>query len=127
MPLRLSCSSAVRLMKIDVEGLLALDFSSRTSRDFSNDEAVPRSTEALHTGVDVIIQPALRDDHWFGRPDVLRRCETPSALGPWSYQVVDTKLARETRGGTILQLVLYSELLTIVQGSNSRVLSCRDP
>jgi uncharacterized protein len=30
--------------------------------------------------------------------------ETPSALGVWSYEVIDTKLARETKGGTILQL-----------------------
>ena len=40
----------------------------------------------------------------------------PSALGAWSYEVVDTKLAKETRGGTILQLGLYSELLGDVQG-----------
>src|SRR5262249_50603465 len=29
----------------------------------------------------------------------------------------DTKLARETRGGTVLQLALYSELLSRVQGT----------
>ena len=40
----------------------------------------------------------------------------PSALGEWSYEVIDTKLARETRGGTVLQLCLYSELLGVVQG-----------
>jgi hypothetical protein len=38
------------------------------------------------------------------------RVDAPSALGGWSYQVADTKLARETRAGTILQLGLYSEL-----------------
>jgi hypothetical protein len=35
---------------------------------------------------------------------------------PRSYQPVDTKLAKETRGGTILQLALYSELLSHAQG-----------
>ena len=55
--------------------------------------------------------PALRNGRWFGRPDVLRRNGMPSALGAWSYEVIDTKLAKETRGGTILQLGLYSELL----------------
>lgn len=78
-------------------------------------DAVGRSLNAMRAGVDVILQPALRDGRWFGRPDVLRRVDTPSALGFWSYQVFDTKLAKETKGGTILQLVLYSELLGIVQ------------
>ena len=36
--------------------------------------------------------------------------------GPWSYEVVDTKLARETKSGTVLQLSLYAELVAGVQG-----------
>jgi uncharacterized protein len=48
---------------------------------------------------------------------VLRRFEQRSTLGEWSYRVVDTKLAKETRGGTILQLSLYSELLGLIQGT----------
>ena len=75
-----------------------------------------RSVEAIRAGVEVILQPALRNGRWFGRPDVLRRNGMPSALGAWSYEVIDTKLAKETRGGTILQLGLYSELLGFVQG-----------
>jgi predicted RecB family nuclease len=35
---------------------------------------------------------------------------------PWSYEVIDTKLARETKGGTVLQLCLYSDLVSSVQG-----------
>jgi predicted RecB family nuclease len=81
----------------------------------SNEEAVAASVEAMRRGVDVIVQPALRNGRWFGRPDVLRRSEERSALGGWSYHVVDTKLAKETRGGTILQLSLYSELLGLIQ------------
>jgi uncharacterized protein len=42
--------------------------------------------------------------------------ETPSNLGPWSYEIYDCKLARETKAATILQLSLYSDLLTIIQG-----------
>jgi uncharacterized protein len=80
------------------------------------DDAVRRSVEAIRAGADVILQPSLRNGRWFGRPDVLRRTGLPSALGTWSYEVVDTKLAKETRGGTILQLGLYSELLGDVQG-----------
>jgi predicted RecB family nuclease len=39
------------------------------------------------------------------------RVETPSFLGHWSYEVVDTKLSRETKGSTVLQLSLYSDLV----------------
>src|SRR5262249_34433585 len=37
-------------------------------------------------------------------------------FGPWSYEVYDTKLALETRGGSVLQLCLYSDLLAGIQG-----------
>ena len=45
----------------------------------------------------------------------MRRVEKPSNLGSWSYEVIDTKLARETKGNTILQLCLYSDLLADTQ------------
>jgi predicted RecB family nuclease len=57
----------------------------------------------------------LQVGRWSGRADVLRRVETPSGLGPWSYEVIDTKLARETKGSTVLQLSLYSDLLGSLQ------------
>ena len=94
------------------QGLGAIDLSVDSSED-----AVARAADAMRAGVALIVQPALRNGRWFGRPDLLRRVETPSAFGPWSYEVVDTKLAKETRGGTILQLVLYSELLQAVQAA----------
>ena len=70
----------------------------------------------MERGVDVIAQGALSDEQWFGRPDVLRRVEKAGGNWPWSYEVVDTKLARETKATTILQLSLYSELLQKTQG-----------
>ena len=80
------------------------------------DAAVAQTLDAMRTGADVLVQAALRGDRWYGRPDVMLRVDAPSALGGWSYQVADTKLARETRAGTILQLGLYSELLGVAQG-----------
>lgn len=47
---------------------------------------------------------------------MLKRVEVPSAFGPWSYEVVDTKLALEIRGDTIMRLVLYCQLLGEIQG-----------
>src|SRR3984885_2770088 len=71
----------------------------------------------MANGVDVIAQGALGDEQWFGRPDVLLRVSKPSGLWAWSYEVQDTKLAKETKATTILQLSLYSDLLKAIQGS----------
>ena len=71
---------------------------------------------AMRSGVAIISQGVLLDGRWGGRADILRRVDTPSALGDWSYEVIDTKLARETKGGSVLQLCLYTDLLTKAQG-----------
>ena len=76
---------------------------------------IQRTIAAMRDGADVIYQAALRSGHWYGRADFLERVDRPSALGPWSYEVSDAKLARETRAGTILQLCLYSHMTAHVQ------------
>jgi uncharacterized protein len=78
---------------------------------------VAETLALMDGGAEVIAQGALSDGEWFGRPDVLRRVEKPSERWKWSYEVVDTKLARETKATTILQLSLYSELLAKIQGT----------
>ena len=70
----------------------------------------------MRAGTQIIVQGAFSDGRWGGRPDILRRIESPSDLGEWTYEVIETKLARQTKGGTILQLCLYSHLLEQVQG-----------
>jgi uncharacterized protein len=77
--------------------------------------AFERTVEAMRRGDDVIVQATLVLDRWLGRADLLRRVPVPSVLGDWSYEVTDTKLARETRGSTMLQLCLYSEICGAVQ------------
>jgi predicted RecB family nuclease len=79
-------------------------------------ERVAMTLEEMAKGTDVIVQGGLSDDRWFGKPDVMRRVARPSSLGDWSYEISDTKLARETRAGTIMQLGLYSEMLAAAQG-----------
>ena len=82
-------------------------------------EAAARTVEALRRGAGVVYQGRLEagDGRWSGYPDFLIRVERPSALGDWSYEVVDAKLAREARGTAVLQLLLYSDLLQQVQGA----------
>ncbi|MGH7617323.1 MAG: TM0106 family RecB-like putative nuclease [Gemmatimonadaceae bacterium] len=79
-------------------------------------ELLAATEAALRAGRDIVVQGALGNKEWFGKPDILRRVATPSRLGDWSYEVQDTKLARDTRAGAILQLGLYSEMLTTLQG-----------
>ncbi|TAY97393.1 TM0106 family RecB-like putative nuclease [Rhizobium leguminosarum] len=81
-----------------------------------DDDAVAQTRTAMIEGHPIIVQGAFRLNAWVGRTDILRRIDTPSDLGAWSYEVIDTKLARETKGGTVLQLCLYAELVASVQG-----------
>lgn len=81
-----------------------------------NDQTVDATLNAMREGKDIIVQAALRQGCWTGRADILRRVSVPSSLGDWSYEVIDTKLARETKGGSVLQLCLYADLLSHTQG-----------
>jgi len=95
------------------KGLTVVDLSDQKA-----EEGVLEETgKLMQEGVEVIAQGALGNDGWFGRPDVLRRVPRPSGKWNWSYEVADTKLTPETKGATILQLSLYSELLEKAQGS----------
>jgi uncharacterized protein len=78
-------------------------------------ERCARTLEAMRAGAQVIVQGAFLYRGWSGRTDILIRVEAGSALGGWSYEVIDTKLARRTKGATILQLCLYSHLLSLAQ------------
>ena len=84
-------------------------------------EQAPRSrtatAQAMRRGADIIVQAALGSGRWSGRADILRRVEGRSQLGDWVYEVVDTKLSRETKAGTILQLCLYSDMVKEIQGT----------
>ena len=80
-----------------------------------DDVSVAQTQQAMARGDAIIVQAALRDGQWSGRADVLQRVEAPSGLGAWSYEATDTKLSRETKGNTVLQLSLYSDLLAAMQ------------
>lgn len=82
----------------------------------SEQNGAERTRNAMATGADVIYQGVLSDGPWSGRADFLKKVDRPSQLGGWSYEVIDTKLARETRAGTIVQLCLYSQILGDMQG-----------
>jgi predicted RecB family nuclease len=80
------------------------------------EDAVAETVQALREGVDAVYQATFLDGPWGGRSDFLVRVNTPSALGSWSYEVVETKLARSTKATALIQLCFYSDLLSRIQG-----------
>lgn len=80
------------------------------------EDAAVETRAAMRAGVDVIVQARLEGNAFAGYADILLRVEHRSDLGDWSYEVHDTKLARETKAGTILQLSAYSDMLAKMQG-----------
>lgn len=80
-----------------------------------------RTLAAMRSGVAVIYQATLRDGALAGHADFLRRVDgEASALGPWRYEVADTKLARTPKAKFLVQLAFYSHLLAVAQGAAPR-------
>lgn len=80
------------------------------------DVAVSATQDAMKAGADIIYQAALRKDRFIGHADFLRRVAIPSHLGNFSYEVIDTKLARSVKAAYLIQLCFYSELVAHIQG-----------
>ncbi len=79
---------------------------------------------AMRVGTDVIFQATVFDGRWRGHPDFLiRRDDRPSDLGTWSYDVADTKLASHVKAAAILQMCVYADLVTRLQGLAPELLS----
>jgi uncharacterized protein len=76
----------------------------------------------MQSGIDIIYQATLWDGCFIGHADFLRRVPRPSMLGDFSYEVLDTKLARSAKGKFIIQLAFYSALLAKVLGAEPRMM-----
>lgn len=79
-------------------------------------EKVEATNRAMREGHDIIFQATLQDGCFIGHADFLRKVNRPSLLGAWSYEVVDTKLARSTKAKFIIQLAYYSAMVAKIQG-----------
>ena len=74
----------------------------------------------MREGAPLIYQAQFFDGRWQGRADFLRRLPAPSDLGNHSYEVLDTKLARQVKPQVVHQLSLYSRLLAGGPGATAR-------
>ncbi len=103
-------------LRADSRSVVALERPSGSSVEGLR-AAEAATVEAMRAGVGAIYQATLFDGRWLGHPDFLVRVEQESpAFGPWSYEVVDTKLARSVKGGALIQVCLYAARLTDIQG-----------
>src|SRR5215213_1119429 len=89
---------------------------TRIAQGPSWEDAAAETVAAIHNGAQVIYQAAFSSQQWQGRADFLIRVERPGEHNVWSYEVIETKLARSTKARAIIQLSFYSDLLSGIQG-----------
>jgi predicted RecB family nuclease len=78
---------------------------------------VDATRAAMRAGADVVYQGALVVAPWHGFSDFLLRVNgVPSSLGDFAYDVADTKLARTGKPKHVVQLCVYADLLSTIQG-----------
>jgi uncharacterized protein len=61
------------------------------------DAAVARTLEAIRSGADVIVQAALRDGCWCGRPDAMLRVKMSSGLRTCTKSPIRSSLGRRVQ------------------------------
>ena len=96
-------------------------------RDNNDEQAFEDTLSAMNAGAEIIYQARLKHEYWHGWADFLLKVDKPSRLGSWSYEVMDTKLSRQTKAGAILQICLYSEILEQLQGCLPEFMHINNP
>ena len=102
-------AAALRVVRVEEDSTLP-------DRRARLDAAASATAEQARAGADVIYQATFFDGRWLGLADFLVRVDRPSALGGWSYEVVDTKLARHVKASALLQMCSYVDQLSRLQG-----------
>ncbi len=85
--------------------------------------AVLATERAMAAGAEVIYQATFLHGGRRGHADFLLRTDDASALGAWSYDVADTKLARRLKVPALLQMADYGEHLRRIQGRPPHLLT----
>ncbi len=82
----------------------------------TTEKKIAATLHAMRDGYDIIFQATFQDGCLIGHADFLRKVPRPSQLGAWSYEVLDTKLARSAKAKFIIQLAYYSAMVAKIQG-----------
>src|SRR3954447_9189105 len=94
----------------------SLEAEGRSVARLNGERDEAATVAAMRAGYDVIYQATLFDGTWGGQADFLLRTATPSALGNWSYEVADAKLARRVKVPALLQMATYADRVARLQG-----------
>lgn len=109
------------LERLRADGYAVEDLAAPND-DLSTDEgiveATQRTADAIARGPKYIYQPTFSDGTFLGRADFLRRIERPCAARAWSYEAIDTKLARSAKPYFLVQLAAYSTHIAGLQGGS---------
>ncbi|HEX9188816.1 MAG TPA: TM0106 family RecB-like putative nuclease, partial [Vicinamibacteria bacterium] len=113
------------IARLEAAGRTVVEMTRRDPRTPAElREAEAETVLAMRAGTDVIFQATFFDGRWRGHPDFLvRRDDRPSDLGPWSYDVADTKLASHVKAAALLQMCVYADRLSQLQGVPPETLS----
>src|SRR3954470_2144483 len=110
------------LQRLRVSGRSVVEVPTRFDLE-GRRQSEAETVAAMREGVDVVYQATFFDGRWGGQADFLVRTSHPSALGPWSYDIADTKLARRLKVPALLQMATYAERLTVLQGVPPQLLT----
>ena len=104
--------------------VIDLDVQRTVGGSYATTELEERATEVAHafaSGPNALYQPTFYQSQdqvgWVGRADFLIPRETPSALGDYSFEPYDTKLARIAKVNALVQLCSYAEQIAAIQGN----------
>ncbi len=106
------------LHQLEQRGLKVIQIST----EITWAEAATLTREAMTQGVEAIYQATFMHGEWGGRADFVVRVETSSDLGEWSYEAIETKLARSTKARALIQLCHYSDLIAKIQGPEPKTM-----
>jgi predicted RecB family nuclease len=106
------------VQRLRERGLTVVEIAAPSGKDPGELRRAQADTlVAMRAGADVVYQATFFDGTWRGHADfLLKRTDRVSALGPWAYDVADTKLARRIKVPALLQMALYGDLLAGLQG-----------
>ncbi len=104
---------AAYLQKLKEQGKTVVEIS----KDIPLVERARQTKAALKNGADVVYQGVFYSHPWRGDADFLVKTETLSNLGNYGYEVVDTKLSRHPDAKHLIQLCVYADLLSDIQGN----------
>ena len=83
--------------------------------DLDENDRFDETVRAIQKGYDLIYHAYLIDENFRGEADFLIKCDTPSELGDYSYEVYDTKITRNLRPRHVTQITAYSDMLGKIQ------------